>query len=69
MKLTKKDLLILIIPVAIMILITPLLPNKIPTHFDINGHANGYLNRNFSFLLGLIPFVVYESYKIKHGLN
>lgn len=69
MKFKKKDLIILLGPVVVMILVTPFLPNKIPIHFDINGHANGYLNRNFSFLLGVIPFAAYKSYKIKHGLN
>ncbi|WP_407928530.1 DUF1648 domain-containing protein [Clostridium guangxiense] len=69
MKISKTDLLIFIIPVVIMLLITPFLPNKVPIHFDISGHANGYLDRHFSFILGLMPFIIYKLYKFKHGWN
>ncbi|WP_234117459.1 DUF1648 domain-containing protein [Clostridium hydrogenum] len=67
MKLKKKDILILVIPIIIMIAIMPLLPSKIPMQWDVNGKVNWYLDRKFSFIIGIIPFAVYELHKLKHG--
>lgn len=67
MKLNKKDILILVIPVVIMILLIPVLPDKIPMQWDFNGNVNWYLDKKLSFLLGLFPFVIYKLYKIKYG--
>lgn len=61
MKFNKKriitDVLILIIPVAIMILLMPVLPDKISIH---KGLTNTYIDKKYSFLLGLLPFAIYK---------
>ena len=67
LKLNKKDILILVIPVIIIILLIPVLPNKIPMQFDLKGNVSWYLDKNFSFIIGLIPFIIYKSYMIKRG--
>jgi uncharacterized membrane protein len=67
MNLNKKDILILIIPVIIMIILIPFLPDQIPMQWNSNGDVNWYLDKRLSFLLGLIPFIVYKLYKIKHN--
>ncbi|MDF2880815.1 MAG: hypothetical protein K0R54_1372 [Clostridiaceae bacterium] len=59
MKFNKKDVLILIIPVIIMLLIMPVLPDKISIHRGISG-SRTYIDKKYSFLLGLIPFVAYK---------
>jgi uncharacterized membrane protein len=60
------DISLLIIPIIIMFLITPILPDKVPTHWDIKGVANGFIDKKLSFILGVIPFVIYESIKAKY---
>lgn len=67
MKFTKKDLLVLIIPVIIMILLIPFLPDKIPMQWSASGKVNWYLDKKLSFLLGLVPFVIYKLWKAKHS--
>ncbi|MEY7999734.1 hypothetical protein AB8U03_05845 [Clostridium sp. Mt-5] len=61
MKFNKKsilvDILILVIPVIIMFLLMLILPDKISIH---RGIANSYIDKKYSFLLGLLPFVIYE---------
>lgn len=69
MKLNKKDILILLIPVVIMILLIPVLPNKIPMQWDTNGDVGWYLDKKLSFLLGLLPFILYKLYRIKYGIK
>jgi uncharacterized membrane protein len=66
MKLKKIDLVILIIPVVVMILLIPILPDKIPMHWNLKGEVTWYLDKKFSFVIGLLPFLVYESYRSKH---
>jgi uncharacterized membrane protein len=66
MKLSKSELLILIIPVIVAILLIPVLPDKIPMQFDLYGNVNWYLDKKFSFVIGLLPFVIYKSYRKKH---
>jgi hypothetical protein len=58
-----KDLLILVVPVIIMILLIPILPDKISIHRSITG-AGTYIDKKYSFLLGVLPFIVY---KIKYN--
>lgn len=67
MKFHKKDILILVVPVIIIILLTPILPNKIPIHWSFSGSANGFMDKKFSFILGILPFAIYESIKLKYG--
>ena len=62
MKKSKKffiDLAVLIIPVAIILLLMPVLPQKIPIHRSIAGTST-YLDKKYSFLLGVLPFAVYK---------
>lgn len=54
-----KDLLILLIPVVIILLLTPYLPEQISIHRGISGNHT-YIDRKYAFLLGIIPFVIYK---------
>lgn len=69
MKINKVDILILVIPVIIMILLTPVLPDKVPIHWGINGVANRFIDKKFSFALGLMPFVIYKLIKLKYDIK
>jgi uncharacterized membrane protein len=59
MKLNKKDLLILIIPLIIVAAIYPILPAQIPRQFGLNGEIR-YMAKEFIFLLGMAPFLIYK---------
>lgn len=69
MKFTKIDILILVVPIVIMLLLTPILPARVPIHWGLNGVANGFIDRKFAFSLGLLPFVIYKVLKIKYGIK
>lgn len=69
MKFTKKDILILIIPIVLMLLLLPVLPDKIPMQWNINGDVNWYLDKKLSFLIGFLPFIIYELYKLNHSFK
>ena len=66
MKLAKKDLLVLAIPLVIMILLIPILPDKIPMQWSASGEVNWYLDKRLSFLLGLVPFIINQLWKTKN---
>lgn len=60
MKINKgilTDILILVVPVIIMLLLIPVLPEKISIH---RGLTNTYIDKKYSFLLGLLPFAIYK---------
>ena len=63
MKFNKKriliDVLILIVPIVIMFLLMPILPDKISIHRGLNG-ARRYIDKKYSFVLGVIPFLIYK---------
>jgi uncharacterized membrane protein len=61
------DILILVIPVIIMLLLTPVLPDKVPLHWNIRGTADRFVDKKYSFVLGAIPFLIYEALKAKYG--
>ncbi len=64
MKLNKKDLAILIIPLLIALIIYPFLPDMIPRQIRLDGSV-AYMHKGFIFLLALLPFVVYKFRKQK----
>lgn len=60
MKINKgilTDILILVVPVIIMLMLIPVLPEKISIH---RGLTNTYIDKKYSFLLGLLPFAIYK---------
>lgn len=59
MKPIVKDLLILVIPVVILLLLTPLLPEQISIHRGLSGNHQ-YIDRKYAFILGFLPFVIYK---------
>lgn len=69
MNLNKKDILILIIPVIIMILLIPVLADKIPMQWSLSGNVNWYLDKKFSFIIGILPFIVYKSNKVINNMT
>lgn len=68
-KINWKELGILLIPVLIMVLLIPVLPDRIPMQFGMDGSVNWYLDKRLSFLIGLLPYVVYKAYMLKHNRN
>lgn len=67
MKRYQKDLVILLLPVIIMLLLTPILPDQIPMQFNLKGEVNWYLPKQLAFLLGFIPYVIYAGMKQKQN--
>ncbi len=65
MKLKKKDLLVLIIPFIIIAVIYPFLPDRIPRQFHLNGQTTSYMAKEFIFILGIIPYLIYMRYRSK----
>ncbi len=65
MKSNKKkiliDILILVVPVFIILLLMPILPEKISIH---RGLYDRSIDKKYSPLLAIIPFVIY---KIKYN--
>jgi len=60
-----KSLLILIIPFIILAVIYPFLPARIPRQFSLTGKPKTYMAKEFIFLFGIVPFLVYSSYRNK----
>jgi len=74
MKFNKKlliEILILVIPVIILFFLTPVLPDKVPVQWTFRGEnkfiASRFIDKKYVFLLGIIPFVLYELFKLKYG--
>lgn len=61
------DAVILIIPIVIMLLLSPILPDKVPIHWGIDGKANGFIDKRYSFALGAMPFALYKLLKMKYS--
>jgi uncharacterized membrane protein len=55
----ETDILILIVPVVVILLLYPVLPDKISIHRGING-TRTFIDRRYSFLLGMLPYIVYK---------
>lgn len=60
MKFSKKDALILIVPIVIALIMYPMLPAQIPRQFSFSGEVNSYMNKEFIFLLSILPYVAYK---------
>jgi uncharacterized membrane protein len=67
MKFTKKDLLVILVPIAVIGAIYPFLPAEIPRQFHFSGQPSSYMAKEFLFLVGLLPYIVYKSYQFKKG--
>lgn len=65
MKFKKKDLLILIVPFIVIAVIYLLLPDRIPRQFHLDGQPTSYMAKEFIFLFGPLPFVIYMRYRSK----
>ena len=66
MKFNRKSLFVLIIPLVIVAIVYPFLPAKIPRQFHFSGPPS-YMAKEFIFLVGLLPFVIYKYYQSKRG--
>lgn len=66
MKINKRDILVIAIPIVIAAIVYGFLPPQIPRQFGFDGKVNSYMNKEFIFLLALLPYVVFKSYEIKH---
>lgn len=70
MKFNKKsiiiDILILLVPLAIMFMLKPVLPDKVPIRWNLDGVC-GFIDKKYSLVLGIIPFVLYEMIKLKYS--
>lgn len=65
-KTVVAGIVILIAPLAIALIIYPSLPASIPLHFSITGQVNRYGSKNFIFLIGILPFIIYVSILSKY---
>lgn len=59
MKMNKKELMILIVPILIALILYPILPDMIPRQIRLDGSV-AYMHKGFIFLLALLPFEVYK---------
>jgi len=69
LKFNKKsiliDILILLIPLIIMFMLNPILPDKIPIQWNLSG-ACKFIDKEYSIVLGIVPFALYEMLKLKY---
>jgi uncharacterized membrane protein len=61
----KKELMALIIPFIIIAIIYLFLPAKIPRQFHFNGQPTSYMAKEFIFIIGFIPYIIYLRYRPK----
>lgn len=66
LKFNKRDIFVLAIPIVIAAIAYGFLPPQIPRQFGFDGKVNSYMNKEFIFLLALLPYVVFKSHQIKH---
>ena len=59
MNLSKKDKLIIIIPLIIVGVLYPILPARIPRQFQLDGSVK-YMAKEVIFIFGLLPFILYR---------
>lgn len=64
MKLDRKSLIILIVPFIILAVAYFFLPARIPRQFHADGSIS-YMAREFIFIFGIIPFIIYKRYHKK----
>ncbi|NLV35222.1 MAG: DUF1648 domain-containing protein [Clostridiaceae bacterium] len=65
MKARTKSLLVLVIPFIILGITYFFLPARIPRQFHLNGEPPTYAAKEFIFLFGFLPFLIYQKYRKK----
>jgi asparagine N-glycosylation enzyme membrane subunit Stt3 len=56
---------VLIVPFIILGILYPILPARIPTGHHLFG--NDYIAKEFVFIFGIIPFLIYLKYRKKEN--
>ena len=54
-----KDILVLLVMLAIIVVICIFLPEKIPVHFNAKGVADMFANKYYLLLATVIPYSAY----------
>lgn len=54
-----KDILVLLVMLAIIVVICRFLPEKIPIHFNAKGVADMFANKYYLLLTTVIPYSAY----------
>ena len=54
-----KDILVLLVMLAIIVVICRFLPEKIPIHFNVKGEADMFANKYYLLLATVIPYSAY----------
>ena len=54
-----KDILVLLVMLAIIVVICRFLPEKIPIHFNAKGEADMFANKYYLLLTTVIPYSAY----------
>ena len=60
-----KDILVLLVMLAIIVVICRFLPEKVPIHFNAKGEADIFANKYYLLLATVIPYSAY--WKIVRG--
>ena len=60
-----KDILVLLVMLAIIVVICRFLPEKVPIHFNAKGEADMFANKYYLLLATVIPYSAY--WKIVRG--
>lgn len=58
---TRKDWLILVIPILLLILAIPFLPDQVPMQFTRDGSVNWTMSRYLFPIVGVLPYVIYRA--------
>jgi uncharacterized membrane protein len=62
MKIKKLDILLLIIPLAIVLILYPFLPTMVPRQFGLGGRIS-YMHKAYLFLVALLPVAIHRYYR------
>jgi len=67
MKMDLKNILILVIPFILLAVVYLFLPPIIPRQFGLDGKPVSYMAKEFIFLFGFLPFILYRHFKSRKG--